>query len=631
MIPRPAHIPPQTSKQAKAAYKKHGFRLSVRDIREIERAEELQRRADRIKEQERRKKLAQKRKAEKEQRDRETRAKLGVGLATQLAGYSHSQHRMKNGMESFLKMGRVGDRSREGVAEKARGAMEVLSDEKEKEEDKEKEQEEQDKALRDEGSIVQTDISCREYASKPGSVPDRLDDGLLLETDSREASEPWDIEDVDDETFIDAIQGEASAPHRHTPKAPQQSEQKQEVGSANRREDSRFIRLHGPVDAAIERLLDSLPDPAVELLSEDTSSNPCSWNPAPSLLHRLKPPGLPLHRLRIKVGCTVILLASLKSNIQISEKSHLRILRIAKERLECVVLDGQLEGTKSILTRVPFSARYRNEDQYSFIRSQFPVRVSINQFRLQEKPAEAKNDRKRPIAIHGNIGDPSEIKKPKVPEPFLKPSIPASRALENPAAPKPLGIAPNMIDSWEDFLASSTQIARELSPGPVLETQKPMVGLPDFMPCTQDLDFSAEDLEELEGSITNDVPQIPQEIMPNICPTRSVQNTTNKTPSKPRSYRSSASNTPTTALQKPTFTNQNVNRGLMLPPPLPAPSRLIKSAAQHKTSPPHRSKPAVRNHEQSMMPSLKDFGISTQDLASIIEDDLPFSSPPIPV
>ncbi|OCL07399.1 hypothetical protein AOQ84DRAFT_276993, partial [Glonium stellatum] len=95
------------------------------------------------------------------------------------------------------------------------------------------------------------------------------------------------------------------------------------------------------------------------------------------LLHRLKPPGLPLHRLRIKVGCTVILLASLKSNIQISEKSHLRILRIAKERLECVVLDGQLEGTKSILTRVPFSARYRNEDQYSFIRSQFPVRVSI--------------------------------------------------------------------------------------------------------------------------------------------------------------------------------------------------------------------------------------------------------------
>ena len=131
MEPCPQHIPPQTSKQAKAAYKKHGFRLSTRDLREIERAEELQRRADRIKEQECRKKLAQKRKAEKEQREREARVKSGIGLATQLAGYNHSQVRMKNGMESFLRKGAVREGAGKDIGEKLKGAMDVLLEEEE--------------------------------------------------------------------------------------------------------------------------------------------------------------------------------------------------------------------------------------------------------------------------------------------------------------------------------------------------------------------------------------------------------------------------------------------------------------------------------------------------------------------
>ena len=623
MEPRPQHVPPQTSKQAKAAYKKHGFRLSTRDLREIERAEELQRRADRIKEQECRKKLAQKRKAEKEQREREARVKSGIGLATQLAGYNHSQVRMKNGMESFLRKGAVREGAGKDIGEKLKGAMDVLLEE-----------EEEKKPLNG-GSGVQTAISRHEYAkgaSKGRWSQDRLDGRTLLEADSRGVSEPWDIEDVDDEAFMDAIEDKASMPKQHTLKALRQPELKQEERSNHHREDSSFVRLHGPVDAAIERQLNSLSDPLVEFLSQDISSNPSSWDPAPSLLHRLKPPGLPPHRLRIKVGCTVVLLTNLNTNIQISERSHLRILRIANEGLECLVLDGRLEGTKSILTRVLFSAQYRSEDRYSFARRQFPVQVTTNPYQLQKKPAKTTDSHKRSSAIHDNPENLPETKKLKVPEPFAKSSIPALRILKSPTAAKPQNMTPKMIDFWDNFLVSGTQIARELSPEPVLKTQKSTAESPEFMPCTQDLDFSAEDLEELGSSISNDTPQIPQEIVPESCQPRFLQNAINKSPPKPSNYPKTASANSVTTPQRLVHASDDSNRGMMLPPPLPAPSRFAKPAIQPKTTPPlHQNIQPIWTHEQSITPSLKDFGISAQDLVSIVEDDLPISSPPISV
>ncbi|XTI85340.1 hypothetical protein V2W45_241282 [Cenococcum geophilum] len=610
MEPRPQHILPQTSKQAKAAYKKHGFRLSTRDMREIERAEELQRRADRIKEQERRKKLTQKRKAEKEQREREARAKSGIGLATQLAGYNHSQVRMKNGMESFLRKGTVRE-----------GAMDVLLEEGGA------------KKPSDGGSGLQIAVSRHKYAkgaSEGRWSQDRLDDGTLLEADSRAVSEPWDIEDVDDEAFMDAIEDEASMPKQYTLKTLRQPELKQEERSNHHREDSSFVRLHGPVDAAIERLLDPLSDPLVEFLSQDISSNPNIWDPAPSLLHRLKPPDLPPHRLRIKVGCAVVLLTNLNTSIQISERSHLRILRIENERLECLVLDGRLEGTKSILTRVPFSAQYKSEDRYSFARMQFPVRVTTNPYQLQKKPAKPTDSHKRLNATHDNPENLPETKKLKVPEPFAKSPIPTLRILKSPTATKPQKITPKMIDFWDNFLVSGTQIARELSPEPVLKAQKATAESPEFMPCTQDLDFSAEDLEELGSSMTGDMPQIPQEIVPESCQPRSLQNSINKSPPKPTNYLRAASANLATTPQRLIRASDNPNRGMMLPPPLPAPSRFTKPATQPKTTPPlHQTIQPIRTYEQSLTPSLKDFGISTQDLVSIVEDDLPISSPPI--
>ncbi|KAF2090082.1 hypothetical protein K490DRAFT_62960 [Saccharata proteae CBS 121410] len=96
----------QTIKQAKAAYKKHGPQMSVKERKQLERAAELDRRAERIKEQERKRRDAQKKRQEKEEKERKARESLGLGMATQLAGFNHTQKRLKGAMESFLGFGR---------------------------------------------------------------------------------------------------------------------------------------------------------------------------------------------------------------------------------------------------------------------------------------------------------------------------------------------------------------------------------------------------------------------------------------------------------------------------------------------------------------------------------------------
>lgn len=108
---------PQTLRQAKAAYKKQGPRLSERERRQIERGAELLRRAERAKEQERRRKDYQRRREDRERKEREARRSVGIGLATQLAGYSHTQTAMKRGMERFLGVGRTRGEGAEGEDE----------------------------------------------------------------------------------------------------------------------------------------------------------------------------------------------------------------------------------------------------------------------------------------------------------------------------------------------------------------------------------------------------------------------------------------------------------------------------------------------------------------------------------
>jgi len=90
-----------TSTRAKASFKKNGPRIPKHEMRRIERGATLDRRAEELKEREVKKKRAREKQRFREAREREGRAKMGLGLATQLVGFSHSQRGMKVGFVLF--------------------------------------------------------------------------------------------------------------------------------------------------------------------------------------------------------------------------------------------------------------------------------------------------------------------------------------------------------------------------------------------------------------------------------------------------------------------------------------------------------------------------------------------------
>jgi len=96
-------INPITSKQAKKLYRmRDPTRPSKDEERRIERSIELDRRAEAIKDRERKQKERRAKQKQQEEQERYAKCHNSVGLATQLAGYNHTQKRMKNWMENFI-------------------------------------------------------------------------------------------------------------------------------------------------------------------------------------------------------------------------------------------------------------------------------------------------------------------------------------------------------------------------------------------------------------------------------------------------------------------------------------------------------------------------------------------------
>lgn len=101
MAPTPHRIA-QTTSEVKKQYKKNGARIPERQLKQLERAHELDQRAARCRDADERRKAAKKKRDEREEKEQRARRQIGVGLATQLIGYSHTQAQLKNGMEAFL-------------------------------------------------------------------------------------------------------------------------------------------------------------------------------------------------------------------------------------------------------------------------------------------------------------------------------------------------------------------------------------------------------------------------------------------------------------------------------------------------------------------------------------------------
>jgi hypothetical protein len=665
MPPNPLRIA-QTTTEVKKQHKKNGPQIPAHQLKLLERGLELDERAARLRDNEERRKAAKKKREEKEEKEKAARRQTGVGLATQLIGYSHTQAQLKNGMEAFLGVKRRRDEEERKRELELTKKLEAIAQEVEKEPWDDE----------DDSDDMMLDLPVLQPSALEPYVDDDLDDDTLLEVHDLVMSDP-----------IEAPSREAQLPPPPPPPRtitplPKPSPAKDDVD---------YIRLHGPINKMIESILDQLPEPLVELLSMDISMKLLDWDPAPGLLHKLNPVGLPPHRLRVKVGSIVTLLRDLNTSSQLSKSQHLRVLRIENERLECLVLDGQLEGTKAVLTRVKFPAKYRNDDQYPFQRTQFPVRVATDftprnlsrdtsqtGFKLPSVPSlvRSASAMRKPVPVAKIIRPPMD-KNPGFKLPGLPASkvTPSNRTRLSPLLPSAAPLVAPITDGWDDFLDSGTQIARELSTeiskDAVKPVSVPVAALPttqNLSPLsTQDFNFSIDDLEDFSipahvGPLAAELSTVSTSSKPLYHPNKPIvplsaalddtarpnrpalpsgaalvdKVPTRQVKSKPRQQQS---NHTKPLLDFSSLTPSQKPRSIPAYPAIKRKGFATSAEAQPPLTKRPRAQPAqlpIAPKPPARQPSLSafgDFGISTQEAASFFDDDddLIFGSPPITV
>lgn len=662
----PKHIA-QTSTEVKKAYKKNGSAISERAHKQLRRGHELEQRAAREREAEKRRKLAKGKRLEREKKEEQTREQMGVGLATQLIGYSHTQANLKKGMEAFLGINKKQDDERRRKEEEKRREEELAKRLEVIAQDIEKEPFDDDDDMDD----AMLDLPVASVQDEGSWVDEELDDDTLLEVHDSVMSDPVE------EPMIESISvppRSATAPPTTQMRAPSKTEYASNIALVQKlrpdppkqdtaKEDIEFTRTHGPVNRMVESALEKLPGEIIELLSQDVAAVASDWAPAHGLLYKLNPVGLPPHRLRVKVGCVVVCLRDLNTSSQLSKSQHVRILRVENERLECLTLDGQLAGTKTVITRVPFPAKYRNDDKFPFTRNQYPVRVATG-YMSTDLPQEAPQYGFKLPSINGKVRPPTLVKRPTPPTSkpksqassnpsFKLPGLPASKAEisteSKPSVPLQTA-APTLhaLDGWDDFLESGTQIARELladaAPKPPLSEaiSRPSVVIESMPPLsTQDLDFSLDDLDEKRHT----------QYVRNPKPTTSTESAAKVVPPVVKAVVPSRTiKSPPSVPPGPLSRTANIRRvdpePDYMPPPLTRPQKSIQSKSKRPMAPPPKPLPPVKklcvasptlpntSTTTTISRRFSDFGMSTQEATSFFDDDdddFAFGSPPIAV
>ena len=431
-------IPPQTTGQAKAAYKKKSHCLPESELRRLKRGAELQCRAKKIHQLEIQREATKRRKADRDERERQARLQRGIGLATQLAGCSRAKAQMKSRMEAYLGF----DRNRGKGSSSLRIHQNQASH-----------------LAHHEGPSKLASAYNANIAGASGSsivmsgITDPRDDfdgsseinDFQYFEDVEDCKEFDDLGGLDDGTLLEAHDQAMSDLNAHPER---------------------------PMDQALDTMLKSLSGPLVELLSEDYSKVP-TWRPTPSLLHSLTPAGLPCHRLLIKVGCNATLLSPIDAEWPVPSSTQLQIVRVEKEKLECLILHGKLEGTRTFVSRSCFTGRYNGDARFTFRRRQFPIRIAA----CSVEDASDRSDTRPPKSLA--ICDGTKR--------FVRYDDSLHSSPFNDA------VAANDHTDWGRFLTTGTQIARELSEKNTMDSGSEPQASSTSLPA-QKLGTPAEDL-----------------------------------------------------------------------------------------------------------------------------------------
>eukprot|EP00267_Zea_mays_P049169 XP_020401809.1 uncharacterized protein LOC109943296 [Zea mays] len=131
------------------------------------------------------------------------------------------------------------------------------------------------------------------------------------------------------------------------------------------------------VDMINMRMIDRFQGEQMMYHSFDTAvDDPNNYYPS-EFLNTLTPNGLPLHVLKLKVGCPIMLLRNIDPANGLCNGTRLVVRGFQKNSIDAEIVLGQHAGMRIFLPRIPLCPSDDEMFPFQFKRKQFPIRLSF--------------------------------------------------------------------------------------------------------------------------------------------------------------------------------------------------------------------------------------------------------------
>jgi hypothetical protein len=131
------------------------------------------------------------------------------------------------------------------------------------------------------------------------------------------------------------------------------------------------------VDEINARKIDRFPCKAMVFYNFDSVDDDEHNNYPQDILNSITPNGLPLHELRIKINCPLILLRNLDPRRGLCNGTRLVVRAVDKHILDTKIVNGTHAGVRVFIPRILLSPSVDMSLPFKFKRKQIPVHLSF--------------------------------------------------------------------------------------------------------------------------------------------------------------------------------------------------------------------------------------------------------------